>query len=61
MKRIKAALFSEGLLKFLEGVPHPVLEITVGHQPFSDQFQYFDQPKFILFGQIYCTFSIGSH
>jgi len=21
----------------------------------------FDRPKFILFGQIYCTFSMGSH
>ena len=27
--------------------------------PFSDQFSTFGRPKFILVGQIYCTFSMG--
>ena len=33
-----------------------LLEITVSHWPFFDQF---GRPKSILVGQIYCTFSMG--
>ena len=37
-----------------------ILEITVGHQPFSDHFQGFGQVcKFNLLGQIYYTVSVG--
>ena len=35
------------------------LEMTVGHWPFSDRFQGFDQANPILLGQIYCTFTMG--
>jgi len=34
---------------------YPVLEITVGHWPFSS----LGQPKSILVGQFYCTLSMG--
>ena len=36
-----------------------VLEIAAGHWPFSGQFQHLADQKFILVGQIYCTFSMG--
>ena len=37
----------------------PVLEITAGHWPFSDQFQHLADQNRILVSQFYCTFSIG--